>query len=67
MQRVREFKASRDSTAVEQALQAVRSAAEGDQNLMPELIKAVDVGCSVGEISDIYRDVFGEYRDPGHL
>jgi methylmalonyl-CoA mutase N-terminal domain/subunit len=67
VQRVREFKAARDPAAVEQALQAVRNAAEGDQNLMPELIKAVDVGCSVGEISDIYREVFGEYRDPGHL
>ena len=67
IKRVQEFKESRDSAAVVNALGAVRKAAEGDQNLMPYLIKAVDVGCSVGEISDIYRDVFGEYRDPGHL
>ncbi|MDG1400081.1 MAG: methylmalonyl-CoA mutase family protein, partial [Candidatus Binatia bacterium] len=59
--------AGRDPKSVENALNAIRKAAEGDQNLMPHLIKAVDLGCSVGEISDIYRDVFGEYRDPGHL
>jgi methylmalonyl-CoA mutase N-terminal domain/subunit len=65
--RVRAFKASRDSAAVEAALQAVRAAAKSDDNLMPPLVHAVDTGCSVGEISDIYREVFGEYRDPGHL
>jgi methylmalonyl-CoA mutase N-terminal domain/subunit len=67
IKRVQEFKAGRDPKSVENALNAIRKAAEGDQNLMPHLIKAVDLGCSVGEISDIYRDVFGEYRDPGHL
>ena len=67
IRRVQEFKTSRDPRAVQEALQAVRCAAEGDQNLMPHLVHAVEVGCSVGEISDIYRDVFGEYRDPGHL
>jgi methylmalonyl-CoA mutase N-terminal domain/subunit len=34
---------------------------------MPPLIAAVHAGCTVGEISDIYRSVFGEYRDPAHL
>ena len=34
---------------------------------MPPLVAAVQVGCTVGEISDIYRAVFGEYRDPAHL
>ena len=67
IKRVQEFKAGRHPKSVENALNAIRKAAEGDQNLMPHLIKAVDLGCSVGEISDIYRDVFGEYRDPGHL
>jgi methylmalonyl-CoA mutase N-terminal domain/subunit len=34
---------------------------------MPPLVQAVQVGCTVGEISDVYRNVFGEYRDPAHL
>jgi methylmalonyl-CoA mutase N-terminal domain/subunit len=34
---------------------------------MPVLVEAVDRGCSVGEISDVYREVFGVYRDPAHL
>ena len=65
--RVRRFKKNRDGDAVRAALAEVRAAAGSDENLMPPLIKAVRVGCSVGEISDIYRSVFGEYRDPAHI
>jgi methylmalonyl-CoA mutase N-terminal domain/subunit len=65
--RVRAFKHSRDLGAVRSCLDRVREAARGDTNLMPALVEAVDRGCSVGEISDIYRQVFGEYRDPAHL
>ena len=67
VERVRAFKENRDSAQVEDALRAVRSAAQSEENLMPALIHAVAIGSSLGEISDIYRDVFGEYRDPGHL
>lgn len=65
--RVRAFKAARDPAVVADRLAAVTAAAENGANLMPPLIAAVDAGCSVGEISDIYRRVFGEYTDPGHL
>jgi methylmalonyl-CoA mutase N-terminal domain/subunit len=65
--RVRRFKQSRDRAAVREALAEVRAAAQSDANLMPPLIAAVKVGCTVGEISDLYRSVFGEYRDPAHL
>ena len=34
---------------------------------MPALVEAVECGVTVGEISDVYRAVFGEYRDPAHL
>ena len=34
---------------------------------MPPLVDAVKVGCTVGEISDIYREVFGVYRDPAWI
>ncbi|HZR85047.1 MAG TPA: methylmalonyl-CoA mutase family protein [Candidatus Binatia bacterium] len=65
--RVRRFKRSRDRGAVRESLLHVRSAAESDENLMPPLVAAVKAGCTVGEISDVYRAVFGEYRDPAHL
>jgi methylmalonyl-CoA mutase N-terminal domain/subunit len=32
---------------------------------MPDLIEAVDVGVTLGEVSDMYRQVFGVYTDPG--
>ena len=65
--RVRRFKQARDRAGVQAALERVRAAAASDANLMPPLVQAVQVGCTVGEISDVYRAVFGEYRDPAHL
>jgi methylmalonyl-CoA mutase N-terminal domain/subunit len=65
--RVRRFKQGRDRARVREALERVRAAAQTDENLMPPLVSAVQVGCTVGEISDVYRAVFGEYRDPAHL
>jgi methylmalonyl-CoA mutase N-terminal domain/subunit len=63
-ERVRELKAGRDPARVEAALAAVCRAAEGGGNLLPPLIEAVKCDCTVGEISDVYRAVFGLYRDP---
>ena len=34
---------------------------------MPPLVAAVKAMCTLGEISDVYRDVFGVYRDPAWL
>ena len=63
-QRVRERKQGRDATAVKAALLAVKRAASDGSNLMPPIVDAVKRDCSVGEISDVFRGVFGEYRDP---
>ena len=65
--RVRRFKKNRNAAAVRDSLTEVRGAAESGANLMPPLIRAVHNGCSVGEVSDIFRAVFGEYRDPAHV
>jgi methylmalonyl-CoA mutase, N-terminal domain len=56
------LKASRNPQAVSDALQAVRSAATEGTNLMPAVVAAVETYCSLGEIADVLRDVFGEYR-----
>ena len=53
----------RDSAAVAKALEELRVAAEGNANLMPLILTAVGVYASVGEISDTFRAVFGEYRE----
>jgi methylmalonyl-CoA mutase N-terminal domain/subunit len=65
--RVRRVKRERGAAAAREALARVRGAAEGGENLMPPLVAAVKALCTVGEISDIYREVFGTYRDPAWL
>ena len=44
-------------------LSAIKAAALGSTNLMPLVINAVENWCTVGEISDVLRSVFGEYRE----
>ncbi len=54
-------RADRDEEAVRAALDGVRTAAEGNENLMPFIVDAVKAYATVGEISDELRAVFGEY------
>jgi len=63
-QRVRERKQARDAVAARTALAAVERAARDGANLMPPIIDAVQRNCTVGEVSDVFRTVFGVYRDP---
>jgi len=65
--RVRRVKRERNSTAAREALARVRAAAESGENLMPPLVAAVRALTTVGEIADVYREVFGVYRDPAWL
>jgi methylmalonyl-CoA mutase N-terminal domain/subunit len=67
VERVRKIKRERDATAVREHLGRVHAACRNGENLMPPLIDAVKVYCTLGEISDVYRDVFGVYRDPAWL
>ena len=63
-ERVRRVKRERNGAAAGEALAAVRRAAESGDNLMPPLVTAVKALCTVGEVCEVYRQVFGEYRDP---
>jgi methylmalonyl-CoA mutase N-terminal domain/subunit len=65
--RVRRVKRERNAAAAREALGRVRAAAASGENLMPALIAAVKALCTVGEIADVYREVFGVYRDPAWL
>ncbi len=56
-------KGQRDSSQVKRNLEALREAAEGDGNIVPPVVDAVKAYATVGEISDVLRDVFGEYRE----
>ncbi|MBI3302922.1 MAG: methylmalonyl-CoA mutase family protein [Deltaproteobacteria bacterium] len=67
VERVRKIKRERNQAEVREKLGRVHAAARNGENLMPPLIEAVKAYCTLGEISDVYRDVFGVYRDPAWL
>ena len=58
-----ELRKTRDSSAVERNLADLRTAAEGDANLMFPILNCVRAYCTLGEICDVLRGVFGEYRE----
>ncbi len=59
---MKKLKETRNKKKVEQALSAMKNAAETDKNLMPFIIDSVKAYATTGEISNTFRDVFGEYR-----
>jgi len=61
--RLAAFKATRNGEAVGAALNGVRGACEGSDNVMPHILSAVKSGATLGEISTEMRQVFGEYRE----
>jgi methylmalonyl-CoA mutase N-terminal domain/subunit len=62
--RLQELKNTRDNAAVQQALAELKTAAEGTDNLMPPILKAVKALATLGEVCDTLRGVFGEYEAP---
>lgn len=64
---VKKVKAKRNKDKLASALRRVREDAKADKNLMPSIVEAVKVYASVGEICDIFREVYGVYRDPANF
>ena len=64
VQRVQRFKAARDMRKVERRLKQLADACRGRDNVMPVLVDAVKDYVSLGEVSDVYRQAFGLYREP---
>lgn len=62
IERTKAYKADRDTAAVESALAAVKATAETDDNLLHPMKEALRADCTLGEISDALRDVFGQYQ-----
>jgi methylmalonyl-CoA mutase N-terminal domain/subunit len=67
VERIKKIKASRSSAAVQAALEGVKRAAEGDGNLVEAVLEAVKKDVTIGEVSDVFRQVWGEHRDPAYL
>ncbi len=62
IERLRELRTSRDADAVTRALAAVGDAVRGTDNLLPPMKQALRARATLGEVSDVLRDVYGEYR-----
>ena len=61
--RLKKLRASRDKGKFEASIRAIEKAAEGDDNLMPHFIEAAKAKATLGEMCDVLRGVFGEYRE----
>jgi len=62
--RLAQVRAERDNGAVGQALDRLRIAAQGTENTMPRILDAVRVYATLQEMMDVFREVFGLYREP---
>jgi methylmalonyl-CoA mutase N-terminal domain/subunit len=65
LKRLAAVKRKRDGRRVAECLNAIRNACKKGDNVMPYCIEAVKSYATVQEICDVYREVYGEYRDPG--
>jgi methylmalonyl-CoA mutase N-terminal domain/subunit len=64
IERVERVKASRDAAQVGKRLEQLTQVCRDGRNVMPVLVDAVKDYVSLGEIADVYRRVFGLYREP---
>uniref|UniRef100_UPI0025E7DD58 acyl-CoA mutase large subunit family protein n=1 Tax=Oceanithermus sp. TaxID=2268145 RepID=UPI0025E7DD58 len=62
---VRRYRAARDVRATEAALEALRQAARGEENLFPYVLEAFRAKATLGEVAGALREVWGEYQPGG--
>jgi methylmalonyl-CoA mutase N-terminal domain/subunit len=61
--RLKKLRNKRDNSKVQNHLQRLRKAAEGDENLMPFILDCIHSYATLGETCDVLREVFGEYKE----
>ena len=62
--RLNRVRSERDNGRIQKSLAELADYARGDENLMPPIIEAVRAYATLGEITDIFREVFGDYHEP---
>ncbi|OGP98697.1 MAG: methylmalonyl-CoA mutase [Deltaproteobacteria bacterium RBG_19FT_COMBO_52_11] len=63
--RIQEVRRNRNNPRVRSSLVDLRKAAQGSENLMDPILASVKEYATLQEICDVFREVFGVYRDPG--
>jgi methylmalonyl-CoA mutase N-terminal domain/subunit len=62
IEKLKALKTRRDTIKVTACLAAVKAAASGTENIMPSVIEAIENYCTLGEIADVLRGIYGEYQ-----
>jgi methylmalonyl-CoA mutase, N-terminal domain len=65
--RLQRLRQERDNAQVAATLDALRQAAAGSANTMPFILDAVKAYATLGEITDVFREVFGTYQEPNWI
>jgi len=60
--KLKKLRAERDQAKWKAALDRLREVSQSDENVMPAVIDAVKARATIGEICDVWREIFGEYR-----
>ena len=62
LERLRRVRRERDEGTVRRALARLEEVARSEENTVPAILECVEAYCTLGEICDVFRSVFGEYR-----
>ncbi len=63
IKKLQQVKQKRDQAAVEKSLVCLKQVAQSEQNIMPAILDAVRAYATLGEICNVLRAVFGEYKE----
>ncbi|MFW9788539.1 MAG: methylmalonyl-CoA mutase [Candidatus Thorarchaeota archaeon] len=64
IERTQKVRKERDNKKVESALDGLRKASEGEDNVMPHVVNAVREYATIGEIFEVWRELWGEWDEP---
>jgi methylmalonyl-CoA mutase N-terminal domain/subunit len=65
--RLQAIRGERSADRVRETLAGVERACRDGSNVMPPIIEAVKVYATLGEVCDVFRKVWGQYREDGHF
>ena len=65
IEKTNRIKNDRNNTQIKESLERLGEACSGDQNVMEPILDAVKAYATLQEVCDVFREIFGEYRDPG--
>ncbi len=63
VEKIRQLKAERDNELVNQKLSTLKTIASEGKNIMPAVVESVEAYATLGEIADVFRELYGEYSN----